>query len=857
MRVQDSNGTVDTLRTNRAAIGSAYGGSLSALSVSPNVLPPATPTLVRIRGSGFVPGARVTLRNAHADVEASEVIALTPGELAATLSPPPSGDSYDLTVSTENTSSVSNEGLSTAQTPADPSLPRPSNATAGIRMLDLHADQTLAVNVVNFSLPYPTSLTSDSLLVTRPALSDTMALFRSRPANSIEFNGGLANSPSFVDYKVAPPQYTTSIGLMQMAEKATSGPAGYNDYDVPIVRVRALYSDGDSSVVQLKVGRQIRNYKTGTISCPLGPILQFYTQFPDDPLTALIYDGSGMFLDAQEVPLAPSKRTSKLQSIRISELPIIYTGCSMTGTTAAQSILNGISVWPSFEITNRHDQGVQLQKQSGAYGMQAYGGYVLRDTLFGAHGTIGSSGCFLSCMAMANTYFGNAVTVPELDKYLALNKGYSPTTVVTLDHVNGQDPGSTVSWTVKGDKTLVLGDTILVETRGTLRTSPLVTLRVGPTVSQGTIILWHRSGTLAPGMEGVGYDVVRSDVAADAYSQSRGHPWELTELDGSSTTLPPLVEQALADSFPVLLREPHHFLLASGWRPSFGATFANGTYAINDPGHGGVARLNQNFQVGAKLTSYANSFLAARSCVPLEQGHFSVSSAGSGSVAFVLQGGGHLSITDPQGHGLDFVEPFREYGGNIPNAVAWTDYGGWVDTETAPEEPVEYVELGGASAGDFRTVVIAAQTGVFGLTASTEDGSGNTAKGYAEYPLSVGQAAIFNVHIVQGTTSSVRIDTVGTMSVGGMTGPRSSNLLVEPNPSRGDARLVVDMLGPGYVKIQVFDIAGRLVATPLEGPVSGGRHIVQLTRMTRQAGLYFVKMTAEGQCITRRFLVTG
>ena len=867
VRIEDSNGDVDTLAVQLpATIGSSQAASLEATAISPAIVVPATETMLRVRGSGFLPGSHVSLSNSTSRVEASRVIVLSPDEIAATVAPGQSATPYDLTVSmADGRSSVSPQDVATAPALAlsiSSQLPRPTNAAGAIRTLALWADQSATVNVAHIGLPLPSALTTDSLLIPRPAGGDTMAVLRSTPSDCIEFNAGVACCPSYVEYNISPPQYATSIGLLQMGKGVLRGTGAFDDNNLPIVSVRTRFADGDSVVDTLRVGRQVRNSKDGSLSCPIaGPIPYFVLQ-PDDPLNAQLYASGGAFYDAQEVQLPPSKRSKLVSAIRISELAIVHNNCAPSGFTGCQSYLSGIGLWPSFEVRNRHGGSLGLQTQfATAYAGLPYGGYIVRDTLFGAHNTIRALGCMLSCMAMANSFLGDTVTVLGLNKYLALHDGFEPTTLVTLNQVNGQSLGSTVTWTVRPGVKLSVGDTVLFESPGTQRRSPLVTLVTGPTTSQATIVLRHRSGLLTGNMTGVGYGLVNTDVAAEAYSKSSGHPWHLVRLIGTSPAIPPLVETALVDSLPVLLEEPHHYVLARGWRPSFGGNFANGTYVLNDPGHDGVTRLNQNFVVGGTPTSFGNTFLAARSCVPLEANHYNSTAVGGGAVSFVLQGGGRLSITDSSGRGLDFYDTLGGYDGNLPGANAWPDYGAGLDDGLAAEAPVEYVELAGAAGGDYRVQVVAKGSASFGLGASTLDADGNCARAYAEYPLSTGEAVTFSVHVVQGASSSVRIDTLTTAGVGGGTQQLPTALTVRPNPSRGKVELVADMAVQGNVTIELFDIAGRLVAVPLNGPVAAGRQVIHWDAETGgsvsgRAGLYFVRMRTGAQVFTRRLLVT-
>lgn len=166
----------------------------------------------------------------------------------------------------------------------------------------------------------------------------------------------------------------------------------------------------------------------------------------------------------------------------------------------------------------------------------------------------------------------------------------------------------------------------------------------------------------------------------------------------------------------------------------------------------------------------------------------------------------------------------------------------------------------GGATGDYRVVVNMTSPGTLGLGAMTADESGGV-RDFVAYPLIVGQAAGFVVHVMQGATPSVQIDTLGTAGVGDIGGQRGLGLLVRPNPSRGRVEMVAEMPSRGRLRLEVYDVAGRLVARPFDGEVPAGQRVVKWDgrsggNMPTHAGLYFVRMTAAGTVINRRFVVT-
>jgi len=180
-----------------------------------------------------------------------------------------------------------------------------------------------------------------------------------------------------------------------------------------------------------------------------------------------------------------------------------------------------------------------------------------QDTLFGTSKTINANGCMLSCLAMANTFFGDSATVPTLNDYLVRHLGYNRVNAAVIDTAFGQDVGDGVQWQALGNRPIRAGDSLLIEASPR---DPVVTLRAtSPT--EGTIVRRHRSGVIARGVRAVVYGLIDTDVASSGFGTNAGHAWGLTPLFGDART-PGRVESALVDSLPVLLDEPGHYVLA-------------------------------------------------------------------------------------------------------------------------------------------------------------------------------------------------------------------------------------------------------------------------------------------------------
>ncbi len=76
-----------------------------------------------------------------------------------------------------------------------------------------------------------------------------------------------------------------------------------------------------------------------------------------------------------------------------------------------------------------------------------------------------------------------------------------------------------------------------------------------------------------------------------------------------------------------------------------------------------------------------------------------------------------------------------------------------------------------------------------------------------------------------------------------------------PNPTRGQSTLTYDLTRVGPVRIEVFDLWGRRVATLVDGTDGPGRHTVAFESSALPAGVYVIRLEAEGQTLTARSIV--
>jgi hypothetical protein len=66
---------------------------------------------------------------------------------------------------------------------------------------------------------------------------------------------------------------------------------------------------------------------------------------------------------------------------------------------------------------------------------------------------------------------------------------------------------------------------------------------------------------------------------------------------------------------------------------------------------------------------------------------------------------------------------------------------------------------------------------------------------------------------------------------------------VAPNPSRTWSRIQYTVARVGHVRIEVADVAGRVVATLVDGVQAAGRYQAAWHGERLPAGLYFVRLT--------------
>lgn len=76
-----------------------------------------------------------------------------------------------------------------------------------------------------------------------------------------------------------------------------------------------------------------------------------------------------------------------------------------------------------------------------------------------------------------------------------------------------------------------------------------------------------------------------------------------------------------------------------------------------------------------------------------------------------------------------------------------------------------------------------------------------------------------------------------------------------PNPFRGVARIEYELAQAAFVELEVYDLAGALVATLVRERKSAGRHEAEYRAGRGPAGIYFYQLKMNGRVVTRNKLV--
>ena len=76
-----------------------------------------------------------------------------------------------------------------------------------------------------------------------------------------------------------------------------------------------------------------------------------------------------------------------------------------------------------------------------------------------------------------------------------------------------------------------------------------------------------------------------------------------------------------------------------------------------------------------------------------------------------------------------------------------------------------------------------------------------------------------------------------------------------PNPFNPVTRIVYDVPKNSVVRIEIYNILGQKVATPLNEPVTPGRHVLEFNGSSLPSGIYYYKMTAGKFSQTKKMIL--
>ena len=113
--------------------------------------------------------------------------------------------------------------------------------------------------------------------------------------------------------------------------------------------------------------------------------------------------------------------------------------------------------------------------------------------------------------------------------------------------------------------------------------------------------------------------------------------------------------------------------------------------------------------------------------------------------------------------------------------------------------------------------------------------------------------ASHNPVLVQKITAA---DVTGLAENGPGTTPVRAELAATPNPFTGRTGLSYALPRAGRAVLEVFDLAGRSVARPVDGFKTAGRYTATLQAKGLAPGVYVARLTAGGYCVTRKLVLT-
>lgn len=113
-------------------------------------------------------------------------------------------------------------------------------------------------------------------------------------------------------------------------------------------------------------------------------------------------------------------------------------------------------------------------------------------------------------------------------------------------------------------------------------------------------------------------------------------------------------------------------------------------------------------------------------------------------------------------------------------------------------------------------------------------GWGGAYNGWYHFPLT---GMPYGMNIIEGVVLNIGVGMTGVEE--DPAGPGSPIALeVVANPARGEARFELLLDEPGFARLEVFDLSGRLVAAPASGDFSEGSHLISWNPGSAPSGVY-------------------
>jgi len=135
------------------------------------------------------------------------------------------------------------------------------------------------------------------------------------------------------------------------------------------------------------------------------------------------------------------------------------------------------------------------------------------------------------------------------------------------------------------------------------------------------------------------------------------------------------------------------------------------------------------------------------------------------------------------------------------------------------------------------------ETGYYGMR--LDPGTYDVTASLQGYPTQVFE----NVQITAGTETSLDIEmTFTSIEEGGGPGWLTRLRAVSPNPFSASTEVRFELSAPGAVRLDVFDISGRLVETLVNDVLPGGEYTAVLEGTELSPGIYLLRLeTADGR----------